>query len=163
MSKTAIVFTDLERGFLEDILYDPVSGKLFWKTSSKGRQAGSEIGTFDNGGYLVFQYKYKQYKTHRVAWFLHNKVWPSQIDHINKDRSDNRLMNLRDTTTSVNQHNRSMPLPSSGVVGAHYSKKRKNWVASIRLEGKSVFLGSFNCPTAASLAYLKEKERVLNV
>lgn len=162
-NRTAIVYTCVEKGLIEDILYDPVSGKLSWITSCKGRQKEKAIGTLNKSGYLVFQYRYKQYKTHRVAWFLQNRVWPTQIDHINKDKSDNRLANLRDATHSINQHNREMPLPSSGLVGACYRKNKNKWSASIRLNNKSVFLGNFDSPEEASFAYLLEKQKVLNV
>jgi len=135
-------------------------GTLWWTASGSGRNTGKPVGSMDAKGYLTCKIDQKQRKVHHVVWFMHKGVWPSNIDHINKDRSDNRIENLREGA-SVNNHNRKMPLPKSGVVGAHYVEAKGKYKSSIRIGGKYKHLGYFNCPTAASLAYLKEKEKAL--
>ena len=140
-----------------DLEYRP-DGTLWWTTSGSGRNTGKPVGSTDGKGYLTCTIDQKQRKVHHVVWFIHNGYWPSNLDHINKNKSDNRIENLREGA-SVNNHNRQMPLPRSGVVGAHYVKSKGKYKSSIRIAGEYKHLGYFNCPTAASLAYLKEKER----
>ena len=70
------------------------------------------------------------------------------IDHINRDRSDNRICNLRLATNQQNQGNRKCK-------GFSWDKKSKKWAARIKVNGKSKYLGAFECPLLARLAYEK--------
>lgn len=158
MTKTVIVLQDFLR-------YDPNTGFVYLKEGTKGRKRGLEepLGSLGKQGYLQTEIKGKQYKVHRLAWFLHYGEWPNgQIDHINKDKVDNRIDNLR-CGNSVNQHNRDMPKGASNLVGAHWNSRKKKFTSSIKVNGVRYHLGYFNCPTAAHLAYLVKKKEALNV
>lgn len=88
---------------------------------------------------------------HRVAWAIHHGIWPDgQIDHINGDRTDNRICNLRDVTQAQNLKNvkKIGPNKFKGV-----TRTPSAWVARIRANGKIQHLGSFRCETAAAIAY----------
>jgi hypothetical protein len=148
MGKTAV----------EDLIYKS-DGTLWWSKSGSGRNVNKPIGSKNCQGYLQCTLDRKQRKVHQVVWFIHNGYWPKSLDHINKDKTDNRIENLREGV-SINNHNRDMPLPKSGIIGAHWNKARQKYKSCITLNGKQKHLGYFNCPTAASLAYLKEKEKV---
>ena len=159
MTSTAVVFDQAIRDYVS---YDPETGLIWFKKTPKGGREGKPAGTIGLDGYVQVTLLQRQLKAHRVAWFLHYGEWPSeQIDHINGDRADNRIVNLR-VGNSVNQHNRKMPLPPSGVIGASYRKDRGRYQAVIRVNSKVKRLGCFGCPTAASVAYLAAKSEVLN-
>ena len=153
MSKTAIVFGKKYR-------YEP-DGTIWHCQRAKGIRMDRPLGTNTRAGYLTCTINYNQKKVHHVVWFIHKGYWPSNLDHKNKDKGDNRIENLREGA-SVNNHNRLMPLPSSGLIGAQWNKDKQKYRSSIRIDNKVYHLGYFNCPKEASLAYIKKKEEVLN-
>jgi hypothetical protein len=124
--------------------YDPETGKL-WR----------EAGSSDGRGYIYVQFQKKHHLAHRVAWFLHYGSWPDGlIDHINGNKSDNRIKNLRLANFSENQLNRNRTSSNtSGHKGVSYHKHRKRWQALISVDGKNKFLGSFNTALEAADAY----------
>jgi hypothetical protein len=91
---------------------------------------------------------------HRVAWALHYGCWPSaHIDHINGDRSDNRIANLREASAAENNRNmRKFSSNASGVTGVNYHKRDRRFRAFISIKNKSVHLGNFASLEAASEA-----------
>jgi hypothetical protein len=100
-------------------LFDYRDGKLFWtdKIYHKSR-AGTEAGAILSDGYRGVKYKGKRYPAHRVIWLWNNGAWPTgDVDHINGDRADNRIKNLRDVTRSENIKNQRREL-----VGIHHRK-----------------------------------------
>lgn len=128
---------------LKELLsYDPETGLLIWKIgrgnqfSKKGGYAGSD----HNSGYKVIQVSGKQYIYHRVCWFLHyGELSVKQIDHINGDRKDNRIINLRVLTNRENASNRDVHRAGK-LVGACLNKRRNNWLSTIRVGNKNIFL-----------------------
>lgn len=100
-------FEELQTAFL----YDPETGKLYWKTSNRGRKEGTEAGCF-NKGYRVLKFQGRQYEVHRIIWKMTKNEWPVCVDHINHDRGDNRLVNLRNVSYGENQLNRKEPRPA---------------------------------------------------
>lgn len=141
----------------ELLAFDSKTGAFTWKARD-GRFCATELSARRwnarfagkpalNGnhaqGYLEGTLLFQSILAHRAAWAMHYGVWPSsQIDHINGDRTDNRIQNLREATATEN--NRNMRLSSrntSGTVGVHRS--RRLWVARICDQGKIVHLGSF--------------------
>lgn len=145
--------------------YEPDTGHLYWLTRPRvffrsdgehrrwnGRYAGKRAFTLNSYGYrdgMIFR---KMYRAHAVAWALHTGEWPDgQIDHINGDRDDNRIDNLRVVTRSENCRNTPLRKNnSSGVMGV--SKLRYRWRAYIRTGEKNVHLGVFNTIEEATAA-----------
>ena len=110
------------------------------------------------GGYRVVRiyFQGKQYSilAHRLAWYIYKGIMPKdQIDHIDRDRTNNLETNLRDVTRSVNQHNRK-------AKGYTIEKSTGKYYAQIKLEGKQHFLGRFNTSEEATAAYLEAKKRL---
>ena len=107
--------------FSEIFAYDPDTGVITWKVDSGryGRiKAGTVAGSLKSkNGYIEIHLKGKAYKAHRVAWLLHYGSWPSeQVDHINRNRSDNRAANLRACSASDNMFNKNIyKSNSSGI------------------------------------------------
>ena len=87
----------------ERLRYEPETGKLFWLN---GQRAGREAGGDNGRGYRCVHLGRFMLLCHRVAWALHYGAWPSgMLDHINQNRSDNRIENLRLTSFAENQRN----------------------------------------------------------
>lgn len=166
MSKTVIVCQtiEFEQNLKSLFRYDPDTGFIFYKRPIKGRKRplNEPAGSVGVQGYLQVCSQGRQLKAHRLAWFLHYGVWPEgQIDHINKDKADNRIENLRQGS-SVNQHNRVTKVAQSGLVGAHKSNKpTRPFCSSIKIEGAKKFLGYFKTAEEAHQAYMKHKEPIL--
>lgn len=113
----------------------------------------------DKDGYLVSSYFYNGVRRfvrfHRLV--MHAK--PGQcVDHINKNKADNRKKNLRCCERSENDRNRSLySCNTSGVAGVYFDKQRKKWVASITYNHKKAYLGRYAVKEEAILARLTKE------
>jgi hypothetical protein len=133
--------------------YDPETGKCTWIKATCNRvKVGSEAGNLNPDGYLAVGFKGTTYKNHRVAWYLHygEDAGDLQIDHMNHDRADNRITNLRLATNQQNGQN-------TGSLGVTYHRSSKTWIAQIGLQGKKYHLGCYSCPLLAGIDYLAVK------
>lgn len=126
--------------------YDEKTGLLKWSEKAFHTVRGKIAGNINAGGYIELQCKCKRMYGHRVAWLLTNKEWPSgEIDHINGDRSDNRIENLRIVSSQQNSKNAKRHKGnSSGVTGVYWNKRAKKWQAYICIDGKQTYLGIFD-------------------
>ena len=131
--------------------YEPTSGEIF---SANGRKVGSKLPI----GYVYVTAKNRKILAHRLAWFLHYGVWPDgQIDHINRDRTDNAISNLRVVSPSENAQNTGIKRSnSSGFTGVVQSCDGK-WYAQIRAGGKRLWLGAYAEKESAAKAYAKAR------
>jgi hypothetical protein len=106
-----------------------------------------------NKGYKSLKYNNKDYLVHRLAWFLYYGEWPKgEIDHINGNKSDNRICNLRDVTHKENCQN-LLNHRNGKLVGASYHKSSGKWQASITKNNKLIYLGLFNSEQEAHEVY----------
>lgn len=130
---------------LKSILnYDEVTGIFTWKVARPKRPIGSVAGTLHNAGYIHVRANNKKYLAHRLAWLYIHGYMPEMIDHINENRSDNRLINLREANRSQNSCNRGKTKHNtSGFKGVSWHKKNKSWQASITIDHKQIALGSY--------------------
>ncbi|MBL4800194.1 MAG: HNH endonuclease [Oleispira sp.] len=126
--------------------YCPESG-LFTRLVTINGQAksGDVAGCRMTIGYLSIGIGSKRYLAHRLAWlYMHGKSPSQDIDHINGDRSDNRLINLRSVSRSTNMMNSKIPKGSkSGVIGVTWNSRSKKWSSAIGVQGDHIWLGSF--------------------
>lgn len=140
--------------------YDPETGIVTRKLCTANRQKiGEEVGHKYKRGYLQATINYVKYPLHRLIWVLQYGVWPKgDIDHIDRDRANNRLANLRDVSRSENMQNAGVSSANwSGYTGVAWDKSKCLWVAQIKANGKQLFLGRFKDPAAASTAYQAAK------
>ena len=140
--------------------YDPLTGvfKRRITTSSKAK-AGDVVGTMTEG-YLRCSIGYKPYLLHRLAWvYVYGALPNGKIDHINGDKSDNSISNLRDVTESQNQQNRlkAQSNNKSGYLGVSFIASNQKYRAVIKHDGKLKILGDFDDPKVAHEVYLKAK------
>ena len=136
--------------------YDPETGYLFWRdrpaVNKINKQfntayAGKRAMTADNGhGYMRGAISGRKVLAHRVAWAITYGDWPEQhIDHINGDRSDNRIVNLRLADIQANARNMKLfSTNTSGVAGVSRIKRENKWRASIWNSRRMIDLGSFH-------------------
>jgi len=158
--------------------YDPETGKLYWLERGpewfpeydrercwrrwNTRWSGREAFTSRNGcGYFTGSLLDQPHRAHRVAWAIYHGAWPQgEIDHINGDRSDNRIENLRDVPKLVNSMNAARPAHNtSGSVGVHWYKKNNKWSAAITVEQRQIHLGYFANKDDAIAARRSAEER----
>lgn len=143
--------------------YDPESGIFRWKVDvGNGVKKGDVTGDKKSTGYFRIGLKSKIYQAHRLAWFYVYGIWPEkQIDHINGDRSDNRIVNLRQATNSENNCNKTKYSNNvSGYKGVSWHKQAGKWCAEIWKNYKKEYLGLFNSPEEAYEAYCKAAEEL---
>jgi hypothetical protein len=95
-------------------------------------------------GYLQIMIDGKNHLAHRLAWFYVYGEWPkNQIDHINRIKTDNKIINLRDVDNSTNQHNiGTRSHNSSGTTGVYKSSRSGKWISTIELKNKKYCLGT---------------------
>jgi len=97
--------------------YNKFNGELRWKVGRTGTAwAGSLAGGFNMAGYIKVKFQKKTYLAHRIIWLLVYGAWPDQIDHIDHNRLNNRLVNLRNVTTAENAKNQSLDKRSGTMI-----------------------------------------------
>lgn len=118
--------------------YDPDTGVFTWlRPTSTRTRAGQKAGRINNG-YVSIRIHGREYGAHRLAWFYVYGVWPeNDIDHINRNRSDNRIVNLRAATRAQN-------LQNIRYHGAYWYAARRVWRVSIRVDGKRIWVGDYD-------------------
>ncbi len=141
---------------LKEILhYDPETG-VFTRIKRMGKRGkiGDEAGTKDTGGYICIKIFGTSHKAHRLAWlYVHGKfptLPKNMIDHINGNKDDNRIINLREATHSQNMAN-TKSYSSSGYKGV--SKSGKKWRAQITIDNKPIYIGTYDTKEEAHEAY----------
>ncbi|WP_332692067.1 HNH endonuclease signature motif containing protein [Devosia sp.] len=147
---------------LKELLhYDPDAGVFTWVVSRGRQAAGNVAGSVGGRGYVDISVDGLVYKAHRLAWlYLHGHMPQDHVDHINGDKTDYRIANLRLCTAVENHQNRvshkgatSMFLGVSSL-GRH---RKRPWRAVIRANGKSRHLGTYLTEQEASAAYQSAK------
>jgi hypothetical protein len=139
------------RAFLD---YDPATGEFRWRAS------GAVAGSLNPGGYLQIKRNHRMLSAHRLAWLMvHGEPVPPEIDHINGDRRDNRISNLRAASRADNQANSKTRRDSlTGIKGVYPNGNR--FGAQIWHNGQRHYLGMFATVEEASAARRQAAERL---
>lgn len=128
--------------------YNPFTGELRWRIFVGGNsKVGGLVGSQNPQGYYRTELSGKKYLNHRLIWlYVYGYIPENPIDHINRNPSDNRLKNLRETSPSCNMRNASqLSSNTSGVKGVGWQKDKQRWAARIKVDKKSKNLGYFLC------------------
>ncbi len=160
---------EITREYLSECFsYDKKTGFLHWKVRPVGhfkneramnainsKMAGRLAQSSLNGRYHLVAVNSKFYLCHRIVWFLHHGAWPDEdIDHINGNKVDNRIENLRPVSRSQNMSNVGMQKNNkSGFIGVFWETRAGKWKAVVAKNKKNISLGLFECPVEAAIAY----------
>lgn len=133
------------------------NGYLVYKKTRGSKPAFTMAGGLGKGNlYKRVTVMYKTYLQHQIIFFMHYGYLPKIIDHIDGNKLNNKIENLRQCTTNQNAYNSKKPITNtSGFKGVSWHKNRKTWQASIRVNAKLKYLGSFDTPELAHEAYKK--------
>jgi hypothetical protein len=143
--------------------YCPESGDITWEKPRSPRAVkGSKAGSLKTGGYLQIRIEGKNILAHRIAWAMHYGEWPNTfIDHINRDKIDNRIANLRLASRSENNRNIAARKGNKlQIKGVSYHARDRKFVAFISLGDKQKYLGGFDTAEEASLAYISAEQKL---
>ena len=146
MNKNRELFPYYKKG--EELLnYDANTGVFTRKVYRGGQPIGSIADNKHHSGYknlyISVNGKGKSIASHRMAWFITYGEMPNIIDHIDMDKSNNKLSNLRECNHSQNNMNRiNQKNNTSSRKGVHWHKRNKCWMAVIKINGKQSYLGS---------------------
>lgn len=151
---------------LIDRLLEYREGHLYWKKNTRRghKSSGGQAGYKTKQGYRMICLNYKDYCEHNLVWFIHKREWPEtysrEVDHINRDKSDNRIENLRLATRSQNNANMKIRIDNStGVRGVYLDRARNKFCVQITQNGRTQSLGRFNSlEDAAEIAELAQKK-----
>lgn len=142
--------------------YDRETGIFRWKVRLSPRGVvGAIAGSVKPSGYRDITIDGVNFPAHRLAWLHHFGQWPDQwIDHINRNRDDNRIANLRDVSPTWNRHNTadSNRNNKTGMLGVVLSPNRTRYISRISFPGKkNLYLGTFDTPEEAHAAFMRAK------
>jgi hypothetical protein len=150
---------DLSAQKLRELLnYDPETGIFTRRIALCNAVKAGDVAGSNSNGYLALHVAGRRYKAHRLAWMYVYGDWPkSHIDHINGDKADNRITNLRDVDRSTNLQNMRLATKrnSVGLMGVYPVKGR--YTSKIMVNGASRYLGCFKTAEEAHAAYLEAK------
>lgn len=146
----------------EKLSYNRKTGLFTWLANgTRGVKKGDVAGYKMQDGYVRLSVGGKTMLAHRVAWmFVHGDFPVGHLDHINRDKADNRISNLRDATSQQNAQNRNKSIRNtSGYKGVVWHKRDKRWQTSITVEGTRLHLGLHDTAEKAYAAYVKASKK----
>lgn len=153
----SLLACDPERG---ELVWQPRSASMFetsravsrWNACYAGKPA---FDTMEQKGYKSGKLSGKRLKAHRVIWAWVHDEWPDEIDHINGDKTDNRISNLRGVDHAENSRNRKLySNNTNGSIGV-FQRPSGRWGAHINADGKRVVIGTFDTKELAAEARRK--------
>ncbi len=151
----------LTQSKLKEVLnYDPLTGLFTWMISPRSMTRIGDAAGCASRGYIVIGVLGVQYLSHRLAFLYMNGRWPSEIDHINGIKADNRWLNLREATRTTNMQNRRGPNKNNKVGFLGVSKDKSNFQAQIKTDGIARHLGNYKTPELAHEAYIEAKRKL---
>lgn len=145
----------------EFLFYEPETGVFTWRSKSAACVVIGSVAGYFNGRYWRIAVRGKHYSAHRLAWLYVFGEWPKQvIDHINGDKTDNRIANLRDVSVEHNNQNTVLICRSkTGVLGVSKTTNGR-YKSIISSKGQCMYLGTFDTAEKAGEAYRQAKQEL---
>jgi len=141
---------------------DPMLGVFYWKVPAKRRKIDDVAGTLRKDGYIQIQIDYELHLVHRLMIFVQCGEYPEhEVDHINRNRSDNRLVNLRCADRKQNSENKSMlSNNTSGYRGVCWDPVREKWKVQIKHNKVNKFVGRYDSIEDANVAAINARNLI---
>lgn len=134
-------------------IFEYKDGNLYWKKTYAKAKKGVIVGWIEKNGYRACTLNNVRYRVHRLIFAFHYDVCPDILDHINGDKTDNRIENLRPATIVQNNVNRRANSNNKiGLKGVCFDQGK--FKASIKINKRSKHLGYFKTPYEAHFAYI---------
>ena len=144
-------------------LFDYKNGNLYWKIKpSNCANIGDVVGCIDKHNlYVRCRYKWKCYLVHRLIFAWHYGCYPKMIDHIDGNRSNNKIENLRAADDKSNQWNQKLhSRNTSGYKNVLYKKTKKAWICRFQVNGKTICKGHFKTAEEANELAIKMRKEL---
>lgn len=126
-------------------LFEYKDGNLYWKNHKYKLLNGKKAGSIQGNGYIRVRIFGNPYKAHRLIFLMKYGYLPKEVDHINNNRSDNRIENLRAATKSQNRQNSLISKSNkSGVKGVCWDKTNNKWKVTMFVNNKQKYFGHYN-------------------
>lgn len=127
-------------------LFSYEDGIFVWKKQLSYRgKIGKKAGSLSNTGYIQIGIKNMDYLLHRLVFLYHHGYMPKYIDHIDGNKLNNRIENLRECTNQQNSFNSKISKNNtSGIKGISWDKSRNKWQAKCMIDGKTIHIGRFS-------------------
>lgn len=137
------------------------NGELFWKIKPCAWiNVGDKVGSITEHGYLETKVNKKVYRLHRVIFLMHHGYLPKLVDHINGNKQDNRIENLRPANKSQNSSNAKIhSRNTSGIKGVSFSKKTGKWVVQVVKNSQNIYCGSYDNLELAELISIEARDK----
>lgn len=137
-------------------LFNYVDGRLYWK-----KRGGKEAGAVGKRGYRLVNLNYKKYMTHRLVWIMHGNDPVPILDHIDGNKLNNRIENLRPATKSQNMMNAGVYVSNtSGVKGVSWVSTIQRWTGQVGLNGRIYSAGQFKDKEECIVAVQELREKL---
>jgi hypothetical protein len=134
-------------------LFEYRDGELYWKTPTNQKIVkGSKAGCIGVRGYKKIQINGKKYMTHRLVFLYHHGYLPKEIDHIDNNKSNNNITNLRQASRSENMKNMGLHSKNkSGFKGVSWHKASNRWIVQLMVGNKKNYFGIYKDLELAAL------------
>ena len=141
-------------------LFEYKDGKLYWKVNKGRVKIGDKTGSLHHSGYLFIQINSKTYLAHRVIFLYHHGFLPQYIDHIDGNKSNNKIENLREATRHQNSFNTKLyKTNTSGIKGVNWSKSAKKWEVRVQINNKRKCFGIYENNELAELVAIEARNK----
>lgn len=141
-------------------LFDYKDGNLYWKMDKGRAKKGDKANRLTDGRYEQISFDKHLYSAHRAIFVYHYGYLPETVDHINGNKLDNRVENLRPASYSENNANIGMRITNtSGIKGVSWDKSKESWLVSVWSKGKAVFQKRFKDKELAELVAIEARDK----
>lgn len=135
--------TQLTQSYLHECFTYGGTGHLYWKIKKGIYKPGDRAGSVGDI-YSKIKLDQKTYKVHRLVFLFFHGYLPVEVDHIDGNKDNNRIDNLRAATREQQGYNTKTPVTNkSGVKGVSWNASHNKWEARLKCNNKKLFLGYF--------------------